>query len=390
MAYSGVDQRPRGWGSVSSFPGRTPSSQPGCPAEALLAAAGRGGSAQAYAWPVDSGRQPTLTQVARLAGVSLTTASKAINGRERISEATRKRVLRVARDLSYTPNLAAKSLASGRSSIIGVLLTDPMVDRLAMPMVIGAQSVLEQRQFSAIIADARGEHRRLAELAVVLSQRGVDGLLVVGDNQRKVHSITASAKVPCVYIHGPTSHSRDVVHLVDDFAGAVTVIKHLVDMGRARIAHITGPRQSPAVQQRVLGLTHALDEHGLRVAAAVRYGLWSQRWARQATRDVLAKAPEVDAIACGSDQIAAAALEAVIASGRKVPDDVAITGYDNWAVFAQETEPLLTTLDMDLEHLGAAAVSDLFAMIGGSRVGGGTRHHEGTLVIRGSTDRRLP
>ncbi len=118
----------------------------------------------------------------------------------------------------------------------------------------------------------------------------------------------------------------------------------------------------------------------------MKYGLWSQRWARQVAREVLSEFPDIDAIACGSDQIAAAVLETAVALGRKVPDDVGITGYDNWAVFAQETDPALTTVDMDLEDLGAAAVSDLFAMIGGARVGGGTRHHEGTLVIRGSTD----
>ncbi|MGH9105928.1 MAG: LacI family DNA-binding transcriptional regulator [Acidimicrobiales bacterium] len=379
---------PRGDGCGSAFPSLPKEGAAARTARAWCLVARHGGVARsyAYAWPVDPARQPTLTEVARLAGVSLTTASKAINRRERIAETTRKRVLRAARQLSYAPNLVAKSLASGRSSIIGVLLRDPMVDRLAMPMVIGAQSMLEQLEFSAIIADARGEDGRLVELAVMLRQRSVDGLLIIGDNQGEIPSIAASAKIPCVYVHSPTSNSRDVVHLVDDFAGAVTVVNHLVDVGRARIAHITGPKHSPAVQQRALGVTHALSEHGLRLAGRVRYGLWSQRWARQAMREVLAKAPDVDAIACGSDQIAAAALEVVMASGRKVPDDVAIAGYDNWAVFAQETDPPLTTLDMELEHLGAAAVSDLFAMIGGNRVGGGTRHHEGTLVIRGSTD----
>jgi LacI family transcriptional regulator len=338
---------------------------------------------------VDPGRQSTLTEVARLAGVSLTTASKAINGQERISEATRKRVLRAARQLSYSPNLAAKSLASGRSSIIGVLLRDPKVERFAMPMVIGAQSALEQREFSAIIADARGVDDRLAELAVMLRQRGVDGLLIVGDNQGKIPSITASANIPCVYVHSLTTNPRDVVHLADDFGGAATVVNHLVSIGRTRIAHITGPRHSPAVQQRTLGVTHALSEHGLRLAGSVRYGLWSQRWARRAAQEILARTPHIDAIACGSDLIAAAVLEVVTASGRKVPDDVAITGYDNWAVFAQDTDPTLTTLDMDLGHLGAAAASDLFALIGGERLGGGTRHHEGTLVVRGSTDPHL-
>jgi LacI family transcriptional regulator len=340
----------------------------------------------AYAGPVQAVRPPTLTEVARLAGVSLTTASKALNGRDRISELTRKRVLRAAKDLSYAPNLVAKSLVSGRSSIIGVLLRDPLVHRFAMPIVIGAQSVLEQREFSAIIADARGMVDRLAELAVVLRQRNVDGLLIVGDNQGKTPSVTASAKIPCVYVYGPTAHRADVVHLVDDFGGAVTIVNHLASIGRARIAHITGPRQASAVRQRVRGLTRALDEHGLHLVGNIAYGPWSQRWGRQAAQELLAHAPRIEAIVCGSDQIAAAVLEAVVATGRKVPDDVAITGYDNWTVFAQETDPALTTMDMELERLGAAAVHDLFAMRGGAHVGRGTRHHEGTLVVRGSTD----
>jgi len=344
---------------------------------------------RAYALLVQADRQATLTEVAQLAGVSLTTASKAVNGRARVSEVTRQRVLRAARELSYAPNLVARSLASGRSSTIGVLIRDPSVHRIAMPIVIGAESMLEQRQLSAIITDARGVDDRLADLAAMLRRRNVDGLLIVGDNQGQTPSITAAAKIPSVYVHSRTTNPRDVVHLVDDFAGAVAIINHLVEVGRARITHITGPEYSPAVQQRVLGVGHALDEHGLQLVGDVRYGRWSQRWARQATREVLADAPDLDAIACGSDQIAAAVVETVIASGRKVPDDVAITGYDNWPVFAEETDPPLTTLDMNLEKLGAAAVNDLFAMINGARVGGGTRHHEGTLVVRGSTDRHV-
>jgi LacI family transcriptional regulator len=334
---------------------------------------------------VQAGRPPTLTEVARLAGVSLTTASKAVNGHDRISDATRERVLNAARELRYTPNLLAKGLASGRSSVIGVLLRNPMVHRFAMPIVIGAQSALEQRQLAAIIADARGVGDRLADLAIMLRQRKVEGLLIVGDNQGETPSITASAKLPTVYVHGPSTNSRDVVHLVDDFAGAVTLIDHLVGIGRSRIAHITGPDYSPAVQQRVTGIDHALQHHGLRLVSGTRYGPWSQRWASQAARAVLDDVPDVDAIACGSDQIAAAVLETVTSLGRKVPEDIAITGYDNWAIFAEETDPPLTTIDMDLEHLGAAAVSDLFAIISGTRVGSGTRYHEGTLVIRGST-----
>ena len=192
--------------------------------------------------------------------------------------------------------------------------------------------------------------------------------------------------MPTVYVHGPTTDPRDVVHVVDDLGGAFAIVKHLAQLGRGRIAHITGPDYSAAVQQRVLGVRRALQEHGLELVADIRYGPWSQRWARQAAREVLDDAPELDAIVCGSDQIAAGVLETVVASGRKVPDDVAITGYDNRASFAEETDPALTTFDMNLGDLGVSAVSDLFAMMSGSRVGGGTRYHEGALVVRGSSD----
>jgi len=332
------------------------------------------------------GQPATLSEVAKLAGVSLTTASKAINGRARISETTRRRVLRAAGQLSYAPNLAAKSLASGRGSIIGVLLPDELVHRIAMPVVIGAQAELEQRNFSAIIADLTGRAARLGDLGLMLRQRGVDGLLVIGDRQGKTPSISRATGIPCVYVHGATTDHRDLVHVSDDFAGAGAIVEHLTSTGRRRIAHITGPEHAQAVQERVRGLTHALGVHDLRVTGTIRYGAWSQRQARQAALELLAEVPDVDAIACGSDQIAAAVLETVSTAGRKVPCDVAITGWDNWIIFAQETEPQLTSVDMQLRNVGAAAVRDLFSIIAGVHLGGGIRIHEPTLVVRGSTE----
>jgi len=335
---------------------------------------------------VSSERPATLSEVAQLAGVSLATASRAVNGRARISEATRRRVLRAARQLSYAPNLAAKSLASGRGSIVGVLLPDEMVHRIAMPVVIGAQAELEQRDFSAIIADATGDAARLGELGVMLRQRGVDGLLVIGNRQASTPSVSRVTELPCVYVHGATTDHRDIVHVSNDFAGACAVVDHLAALGRRRIAHVTGPEHAQAVNERVRGVMHGLREHGLDLHGPVRYGSWSQRWAHEAARELLEQAPDVDAIVCGSDQIAAAVLESVAATGRKVPGDVAVTGWDNWTVFAQETDPGLTTMDMELEQIGAAAVRDLFAIIEGARPGGGVRLHEPTLVVRGSTD----
>ena len=137
--------------------------------------------------------------------------------------------------------------------------------------------------------------------------------------------------------------------------------------------------------ERTKGVRSALRTADVTLAAPVRYGQWSQRWGRAAATRLLAEAPDVDAIICGSDQIATGVVEAVRETGRQIPGDVAIAGYDNWAIFALETDPPLTSVDMNLEALGAAAVRDLFGVIDGVPVGGGVRLHECSLVVRGST-----
>jgi LacI family transcriptional regulator len=135
----------------------------------------------------------------------------------------------------------------------------------------------------------------------------------------------------------------------------------------------------------VLGLSARLRGHGLRLAAPVGYGQWSQRWARTAITGLLENVPDIDAVLCGSDQIASGVLVALDEMGRRVPADVAVTGYDNWRVFALETEPQLTTVDMNLEALGAAAARDLFTIIDGGPREGGVRRHPCELVVRGSS-----
>jgi LacI family transcriptional regulator len=332
-------------------------------------------------------RASTLTEVARRAGVSLTTASKAINGQNRVSEQTRARVLKAARELSFTPNPMARSLISGRSGTVGLIIVDSLSQRFVVPTMLGAEAALSEINLSMITSDARGDHTRLRSLADMMRQRMVDGLIVVGDNNALTPSIGDEFPAPVVYVHGETGQPRDVVHVPDDRDGGRLALEHVVALGRRRIAHLTGPRGTRAVGERVKGIRASLKQHDLGLVAPISYGRWSQRAGRATAEELLAAHPEVDAIVCGSDQIASGVVEAIVASGRRIPDDVAVTGYDNWVTFAQETDPPLTTVDMNLDALGAAAVRDLFAVIDGEAVGGGVRLHGCTLVVRGSTVR---
>jgi LacI family transcriptional regulator len=327
----------------------------------------------------------TLSQVAERAGVSLTTASKAINGKNRVSEETRARVMAAARDLAFTPNLVARGLITGRTSTVGFVIADSMTHRFAAPVMLGAEGALGAIDLSMITCDARGDQERSRELALMLAARKVDGVLVVGDNNGVTASVSPLLDIPVVYVYGVSDDPGDVVHMPDDEKGMALAVDHLVVGGRRRIAHVTGPRTATAVVERVKGMRGRLRQDRLKLVAPVAYGQWSQRWARLATTDLLAEHPDVDAVICGSDQLASGVLVALKEAGRRVPDDVAVTGYDNWGVFALETEPRLTTVDMNLEALGAAAAQELFSIIDGGPRHGGIRRHECALIVRGST-----
>lgn len=325
----------------------------------------------------------TITEVARLAGVSVTTASKAVNGRTKISEATRERVLAAARQLDYHPNPLARSLHSGRSGTVGVVLVSTSMHRFAVPLLLGIEAGLAEIDLSLTLSDARGDEARVQELARTLRHRKVDGLIVVGDNNAVTPAVDAG-RVPVVYVHGCTARVEDVAHAPDDRGGAALAVDHLVATGRRRVAHLAGPRGTRAADERAGGVAEALARHGLELTTSARYGPWSQRWGRAATAELLAEQPGLDAIVCGSDQIATGALAALEAVGRRVPDDVAVTGHDNLPILAQESDPPLTSVDMNLEELGATAARRLFEIIDG-RPQHGLVLQPATLVVRGST-----
>nr|MDT0657378.1 LacI family DNA-binding transcriptional regulator [Micromonospora sp. DSM 115978] len=326
----------------------------------------------------------TLSDVARLAGVSVATASKAINARGEVAPATRRRVLEAAQELSFQPNVLARGLISGRTRTIG-LLTDELGGRFAIPLLLGVENAIGNEQMCVLLCDARGDVIRRRHYIQTLLARQVDGFIVLGDSNDLRPSLTADIPVPVVYVYGESDDDRDLSILADDEGGGRLATEHLVSLGRRRIGHITGPETYRAARDRVLGMRAVLASAGLPLAGdAPRFGAWSQRWGRQAARMLLAAAPDVDAIFCGSDQIATGVAETLLDLGRRIPDDVAIVGYDNWEIFAADCRPPLTTVDLNLQQLGATAVAHLFAALDGSRVTGVIRQ-PCRLVVREST-----
>jgi LacI family transcriptional regulator len=326
----------------------------------------------------------TLTEVARRAGVSVATASKALNARPDVAPQTRTRVLAVAEELSFQPNALARGLLSGSSRTVG-LLTDELAGRFAIPVLLGVENALGDGEMSVLLCDARGDAVRRRQHIRTLLARQVDGLIVLGDRNDVRASLTGDIPVPVVYAYGQSDDPADLSVVADDVGGARLAAEHLLALGRRRIAHITGEEGYRAARDRAAGLLAVLDAAGLPLAGGgPSYGAWSQRWGRQATRMLLAADPEADALFCGSDQIAYGAIDALHDLGRRVPDDVAVIGYDNWEIFATESRPPLSTVDLDLERLGATAAHHQIAALEGERRTGVVRH-PGRLIVRDST-----
>ncbi|GAA3022676.1 LacI family DNA-binding transcriptional regulator [Streptosporangium longisporum] len=328
-------------------------------------------------------RSVTISDVASLAGVSIATVSKALNGKDNVRPDTRRRVLEAAEQLSFRPNALARNLLTGQSRTVG-LLTSDSVGRFGIPVLLGAEDAFGAGEMAVVLCDARGDAIREQHHLRMLLSRRVDGLIVVGESTDPRPSISRELPIPVVYAYGPSDDPGDVSFTPDDVGGAVLAVRHLLATGRRRIAHVTGPTHYKAAADRAEGVRRALGEAGLEQAGETLYGAWSQRWGRQAAEMLLLTQPGLDAVFCGSDQIAAGFMEIARERGLRLPSDVAVIGYDNWEVLSAETRPLLTSVDPNLERLGHTAAQHLFAAIDG-RAAPGVHSMPCRLVIREST-----
>ncbi len=331
----------------------------------------------------------TIRDLARLAGVSIGTASKALNANGRLSAETRAKVLKVAKDIGYRPNGLAQSLHRARSMTVGILSNDSF-GRFTFPIV----EALERRLFDYGIAvfmcnatdDCSRERRHIEQL---LSKR-IDGLVVTARRADKREPIEPAARgLPVIYVFSQVENSNALCLLPDDRGGAALAVRHLAGLGRKRIAHVTGPERFEAVRLREDGYRGALAEAGLEARTGdCLPGDWSEAWGREAVRRLFARRRSPpDGLFCGNDQIARGAIDALREIGRSVPADVAIVGFDNWEVMAKAARPPLTSVDMNLDALGRAAGECLLEMMSGHAVAG-VRRLPCSLVVRESCGAR--
>ena len=227
-------------------------------------------------------RRATIRDVAADAGVSIGTASKALNGQGRLRPETRERVAEAARRLGFAPNPLAQALLAGRTYTVGMITTDSF-GRFSIPVMLGAEDALGAGRISVFMCDTRDDPERERRYLDMLTGRRVDGLIVTGRRIEPRPAIGAGLGVPVVYAMTQPLGGDAPAVLPDDTGGGAAAGAHLLAAGRRHIAHITGPERFLAARKRAAGLAGALTAAGVPLAAGdVRYGEWSERWGREA------------------------------------------------------------------------------------------------------------
>ena len=312
-------------------------------------------------------RKPTIRDVATAAGVSHGTVSRVINGGHWVSPASREAVEEAIRATGYTVNHHARSLATGRANSVAFLLTEPQHLLFADPtfslLLRGAAEALAERSMTLVLLVA-GTAAERSNVEHFVGAGHVDGVLLISSHESEplLDSLIA-ARVPVVSCGLPLGHQGDVPAVsVDEAGSAREMTRYLRERGHRRIAMIAGPADTPGGRYRLVGFREEMGDDF--DPALVEEGDYSLESGTTAMSRILEGTRDFDAVFAASDLMAAGAITALRRAGLRVPEDVAVAGFDDSGLAATH-EPPLTTMRQPWDQISAQMVSLLLDVIDG-------------------------
>jgi DNA-binding LacI/PurR family transcriptional regulator len=327
-------------------------------------------------------KSPTLNDVANKAGVSHQTVSRVVNGNKNVSEKTRKNVLTFLEEMGYVRNQAARSLATGKTSKIGIL---GLQTTLYGPTTIfhDVQMAARKAGYGLVIEFTKDiDDTSVSDGIMHLVKDGVDGIIVITPQTNGSTNLQSlRLKIPMIVHEGNRTDYISIVNS-NQFKGALLATEHLINLGHKNIGHLGGPLTFYEATERHRGWKAALSRSGLPIA---RYlvGDWSAQSGYKLTFDLLADS-NMTAIFVANDAMALGAIRAISELGLHVPDNVSLVGYDN----SPETPflvPGLTTVDQRFDLLASKSVDQLIKLLSSESPKSTTAHILPELVIRGSS-----
>ncbi|GAA3428277.1 LacI family DNA-binding transcriptional regulator [Streptosporangium sandarakinum] len=328
--------------------------------------------------------EPTITTIARRAGVSIASVSRVLNGLPTRAE-TERRVMSVARELGYVPNSAARSLKSRRSNQIGFAMAD-IGNPVYLAMVREIQPMLKAAGYRLVLHSTNADAADEIDVLRGLGERYIDGLIMIPLRVTDGHlEMFAAARAPIVVIGSvPEGTPVDNVR-VDSRAGVRLVVQHLHGLGRRRIGFVNGPLDTVPGAARSAAYAEALETLGLPYDRnLVEVGDFYRADGARAAARLLERVPDLDALLCANDLIALGALDVLRRAGRRVPEDVAVAGMDDTDL-ATIAWPPLTSVSLGSAERGRAAAELLLDRLDRDGRAPRTVTVEPRLVTRAST-----
>jgi LacI family transcriptional regulator len=299
----------------------------------------------------------TLKDVAREAQVSMATVSRALNGTGAVTEEIRARVLQVAARLNYVPNIGAQSLMTRRTNMIGVLL-QTFHGEFFSELLRGIDAAARARKLHLLVSSA---HNDTAETGATLRAMigRVDGLLVLLPHvDGKFLQESVRSALPVVLMSTADAEHAYASVYVDNYGGACAMVKHLAELGHRSIAHIAGRPENMDTEERLRGYRDALAKELPGSPEIVLQGDFTEESGYKAAQDLLAYAVKPNAIFAANDMMAIGCMSALLEAGLRVPQDIAVVGFDDIPT-ARFVRPRLTTVSVKIADLGGRALDRL-------------------------------
>lgn len=327
-------------------------------------------------------RPPTIRDVAALAGVSKSLVSLVLVGDPRVSDTRRQAVEAAIAELEYRPNLRARALSRNRTDSVGVLIND-LSNPWFIDLLAGLATTLHSSGLSPILADGQTDRRIGVASVDTFLRQDVDGLVVVGTTWEEAAVIAAATEIPVVLAgtREPALARGDIV-VNDDFAGAASAARHLIELGHTRIAHLRGPGEIGRL--RLEGFQATLAAAGLDAGRYIETGGLNEESGNAAARRLLTRRDRPTAIFAYNDMSAIGSLSAADDLGLSVPGDVSLVGYDN-TYLARIRHISLTSVDNGNFPVGVQAGRFLAERLANRDLPGRLHLIPSTLEVRGST-----
>ncbi|BBI35786.1 LacI family DNA-binding transcriptional regulator [Cohnella abietis] len=311
----------------------------------------------------------TIKDIAKAAGVSVTTVSRALNGYDDVNEETRKKIKKVAKELSYSPNAVARSLVSKKTRTIGLIISDinraGAKDAFSYEVLCGINDRTGDLNYDLLLFSTNPSKQMEKSYTALCKERNVEGAILSGLrlDDPYLQEVIEQNVFPCVLIDIPKT-GDNVAHITsDNRLGAAMATRHLLESGHRNIALINGHSQAFVTEERYHGFRDALEEYDLLSNAELVYdGSFSEDGGAEAMYQILIRHPEVTAVFCASDLMALGAIRTLERMGRKVPEDISIIGFDDITISAY-CSPKLTTIRQDKYELGYQSAQLLIDML---------------------------